>query len=129
MILVSSVAAVSAGYPPRAAPFTENDWTDPSKSVNAYQKSKTLAERAAWDWVKEAGNKPELVTLLLGMTLGPVLTKEAKTSMLSIKKLMDGSVPGFPTYYVSVVDIRDVSSSSCRDPSILQDSCTMPLFE
>lgn len=75
----------------------------------AYPKSKTLAEKAAWEWAKEEGNETELVTVNPVLVFGPILTKEAKTSVQAVKKLMDGSVPGCPALYVSSVDVRDVS--------------------
>lgn len=51
VVLTSSFAAVGYGHPPQEAPFDETDWTDPTRDVSAYVKSKTLAERAAWDFV------------------------------------------------------------------------------
>src|SRR4029077_13097766 len=51
VVLTSSFAAVGYGHPPQAAPFDETDWTDPTRDVSAYVKSKTLAERAAWGFV------------------------------------------------------------------------------
>ena len=111
VILTSSVAAVSAGHPSRTTPFTEEDWSDleSSKPVAAYPKSKTIAEKAAWEWAKEAGNATELVTVNPVLVFGPIITKEAKTSVQAVKKLMDGSVPGCPALYISSVDVRDVS--------------------
>jgi dihydroflavonol-4-reductase len=110
-ILTSSVAAVMTGHPARSEPFTEEDWTNLSASppVPPYPKSKTLAERAAWDWLKENGQGMELVAVNPVAILGPMLTSESKTSILFIKKLMDGSVPGCPALYVDTVDVRDVS--------------------
>lgn len=111
VILTSSVAAIMSGHPTRSEPFTEEEWTNLSSSlpVPPYPKSKTLAERAAWEWLKEDGKGMELVAINPVAILGPMLTSESKTSVLIIKKLMDGSVPGCPALYVDSVDVRDVS--------------------
>ena len=50
VVLTSSFAAIGYGHPPRTTPFDERDWTLPAAGVSAYAKSKTLAERAAWEF-------------------------------------------------------------------------------
>jgi nucleoside-diphosphate-sugar epimerase len=114
VVLTSSLAAVEAGHPPSKEPFTEESWTilDGKEKVSAYPKSKTIAERAAWDFIKSDANssKMELVAVLPTLVTGPALGKDYSTSLEVIKKLMDGSVPGCPNLNFTIVDVRDVAS-------------------
>lgn len=114
VVLTSSFGAVEYGHAPRAEAFTEKDWTvlDGAVNVAPYMKSKTIAEKAAWAFVESDANsgKMELVTVVPLMVFGPALGKELSSSLLVIKKLMDGSIPGFPNLYFSAVDVRDVAS-------------------
>ncbi len=55
VVLTSSIAAVSEGYPrDPSRVFNEDDWSILDGEVSAYDKSKTLAERAAWDFGLQA---------------------------------------------------------------------------
>ncbi|KFY06317.1 hypothetical protein V492_08077, partial [Pseudogymnoascus sp. VKM F-4246] len=114
VVVTSSFGAVEYGHPPRKEPFTEEDWTvlDGPVKVMPYMKSKTIAEKAAWAFVESDANagKMELATVAPLMVFGPALGKELSTSLLAIKKLMDGSVPGCPNLYFATVDVRDVAS-------------------
>src|SRR5438270_6409410 len=74
VVLTSSFAAIGYGQTPQAAPFNETNWTDPnSPGVSAYAKSKTLAERAAWDFVAQQGERLELSVVNPVGVFGPVL--------------------------------------------------------
>lgn len=108
VVLTSSIAAVS--YGPGRAPYSETDWTDVNGPLaTAYYKSKTLAERAAWDFAGEAGL--ELVAINPGMILGPVLGRETGTSVGLVQSLMKGRYPAMPDFSVPVVDVRDVAEA------------------
>jgi nucleoside-diphosphate-sugar epimerase len=115
VVLTSSTMAVDQGHAPREAPFTERDWTvldNPNVKATPYMKSKTIAEKAAWDFISSDANrgKMELAVILPSLVSGPIFGKDVPTSLLVIKKLMDGSVPGCPNLYYTVVDVRDVAS-------------------
>ena len=115
VVLTSSFTAVGYGHAPRKTPFTEEDWSvldDKSIKVAPYAKSKTIAERAAWTFITSDANsgKMELVTIIPMVVCGPALEKDISSSLLVIKKLMDGSVPGCPNLNFSFVDVRDVAS-------------------
>ena len=102
VVLTSSFAAVGYGWPTaRTEVFTETDWSviDGSKGVKVppYQKSKTIAERAAWDFMEKEGKEMELTVVNPVGVFGPVLTKDVGTSLQIVTKLMDGSVPGYMT--------------------------------
>jgi dihydroflavonol-4-reductase len=111
VVLTSSFAAVGYGAPKdRTAMFTEQDWTnlnDPG--VQPYQKSKTIAERAAWDFVAREGGKLELAVVNPVGVFGPVLGPDLSTSIVLVKRLLDGSLPGCPDIWFGVVDVRDVA--------------------
>src|ERR1700688_4721725 len=109
VVLTSSFAAIGYGHGPQRAPFDETKWTDPNgKDVSAYAKSKTLAEKAAWDFVAREGGGLELAVVNPVGVFGPVLGADYATSILIVQRLMDGAMPGVPKLYFGAVDVRDV---------------------
>jgi nucleoside-diphosphate-sugar epimerase len=115
VVLTSSFAAIGYGHPPRPQPFDERDWTDLDGSdVRPYVKSKTVAERAAWDFVARDGGALELSVVNPVGVFGPVLGPDYSTSILIVQRLMDGAVPGCPRLYFGVVDVRDVADLHIR---------------
>jgi nucleoside-diphosphate-sugar epimerase len=115
VVLTSSFAAIGYGQPPRNRPFTEEDWTDTNgEDVRAYVKSKTLAERAAWDFIAKEGAALELSVVNPVGVFGPVLGPDYSTSILLVQRLLDGAVPGCPRLYFGAVDVRDVADLHIR---------------
>jgi dihydroflavonol-4-reductase len=115
VVLTSSFAAIGYGQEPKEKPFDETNWTDPNgKEVSAYVKSKTLAERAAWDFVAKEGSGLELAVINPVGVFGPVLGPDYATSILIVQRLMDGAMPGCPRLYFGVVDVRDVADLHIR---------------
>ncbi len=114
VVMTSSFAAIGYGTKALDRPYTEGDWTDPAANVSPYIKSKTIAERAAWDFVDREGNGMELsVVNPLGI-VGPVLGTQLSSSIEIVKQLMLGEVPGVPKVYFGVVDVRDVADLHLR---------------
>ena len=110
LVLTSSVAAIAYGHPGRPRTYTEADWTDvTAPKIGAYVKSKTIAERAARDWMREHGNGMEFVSVNPAAVLGPLLSNDYSTSIQFIERMMDGSVPGIPRLGFGVVDVRDLA--------------------
>jgi nucleoside-diphosphate-sugar epimerase len=107
VVLTSSFAAVGYGHGAHVAPFDETSWTNP-EGASPYIKSKTLAERAAWDFIAKEGGSLELATVNPVGVFGPVLGPDFSTSVLLVKRLLDGSIPGCPRMSIGVVDVRDV---------------------
>ncbi len=100
---------------PQSEPFDETSWTNvDGPAVTAYTKSKTLAERAAWDFVEREGGKLELTTVNPVGVLGPVLGADYATSIRFVKMLLDGAIPGCPRISFGVVDVRDVADLHLR---------------
>lgn len=110
VVMTSSLAAVVYGHARDGSrSYDENDWSI-TDGINAYEKSKTIAERAAWDFVAEHG-APELVTINPGLVMGPLLEKDASTSVEVVGKLMRREFPGTPRLGWAVVDVRDVADA------------------
>ncbi len=115
-VLTSSVAALAYGHPPaNGVAFTEQDWTDiNAPGVGAYIKSKTVAERAARDWMAENGAGMEFCSVNPSAVLGPILSDDFSTSIQFVQRLLDGSIPGFPRIGFAVVDVRDLADLHVR---------------
>ncbi len=115
VVMTSSFAAIGYGHPPQTTPFDETSWTDvKSPDVMPYAKSKTIAERAAWDYVAKEGGGLELSVVNPVGVFGPVLGPDISTSILVVQRLMDGSIPGCPKMNFGVVDVRDVADLHLR---------------
>jgi dihydroflavonol-4-reductase len=112
IVLTSSVASVRNGGPPlNGSTYTEDDWTDGNNtSLTPYTRSKTIAERAAWDLVKEQGAEQRLAVVNPGAIIGPVLSDDRSFSLELIERLMKGAMPALPKLGFSLVDVRDVAA-------------------
>src|SRR5580698_6885278 len=114
VVLTSSFAAIGYGSRFTGRPFTEEDWTDPNGDVGAYVKSKTLAERAAWDFAAREGGALELSVVNPVGVFGPVLGPDYSTSIQIVQRLLEGTIPGCPRLSFGVVDVRDVADLHLR---------------
>lgn len=115
VVMTSSVAAIAYGHGKKISTYTEADWTDVNgPQVHAYAKSKTLAERAARDWMAAEGAGMEYVTVNPAAVLGPVLSADFSSSVQIITRLLSGSLPGLPNFGFGVVDVRDVADLHVR---------------
>jgi nucleoside-diphosphate-sugar epimerase len=115
VVLTSSFAAIGYGQAPQAKPFNETNWTKIDGSdVQPYAKSKTLAERAAWDFIMREGGEMELSVVNPVGVFGPVLGPDYSTSIVLVQRLMDGAVPGCPKLSFGIVDVRDVADLHLR---------------
>jgi nucleoside-diphosphate-sugar epimerase len=113
VVMTSSIAAVLYGRD-RNHTFDESDWSDiDASSIGAYEKSKTIAERAAWEYVAslDEDHALELVTINPGVVLGPILDEDYGTSGEVVKKLFDRDFPACPDLNWAAVDVRDVAAA------------------
>lgn len=109
VVVTSSFAAIGYGHRPRAAAFTEDDWTDPDGiDVQPYMRSKVLAERAAWDFIAREGHGLELAVINPVGIFGPVLGADYSSSIGIVRGMLSGALPACPRVYFGVVDVRDV---------------------
>jgi dihydroflavonol-4-reductase len=97
VVFTSTCGAIYYGHPPQTAPFDETSWTDINGGeMSAYVKSKAIAERAAWDFMKAEGGALELSVVNLSGIFGPVLGADFSSSIELVKRLMNG-MPGCPS--------------------------------
>ena len=113
VVLTSAFGAIGAGHKPQTRPFDETDWSDLTGDVWPYQRSKTLSERAAWDFIANEGGGLELSAVNPTTVVGPALGADTSHSIRLIKTMMDGQ-PGCPRINSCFVDVRDVADLHVR---------------
>ncbi|MFB8209412.1 NAD-dependent epimerase/dehydratase family protein [Streptomyces sp. NPDC056010] len=113
VVMTSSFAAV--GYTRTADDhYSEENWTDPdTPGLPAYHKSKVLAERAAWDYVRSHGDIELTVVNPTGI-FGPMLVDRPSGSVGLIRAMLNGNMPVVPVMHFDVVDVRDVVDAHLR---------------
>ncbi|CAI4225482.1 unnamed protein product [Auanema sp. JU1783] len=117
VVLTSSCAAVNEGHDDPAKMYDETTWTNVnSKQVDNYAKSKTLAEKAAWDFMKEDKhtNKFKLTAINPTFVVGPMLIDEQGASITVMRRFLNMEMPGFPQLNLACVDVRDVASAHIK---------------
>ena len=136
VVLTSSVAAVAYGHG-REKTFDESDWsnTDEDSGITPYAKSKTLAEKAAWEFVEklDTNNKFDFTVINPVGVFGPMLTSDMGTSNSLVSKLINGELPACPATHMGYVDVRDVArahvfsmlNSSTNDKRIIVSESEM----
>jgi nucleoside-diphosphate-sugar epimerase len=114
-VLASAFGAVGFGYGRTDHIFTEDDWTIlDGPGVGVYDKSKTLAERAAWDFIAAEGSLMELSVMNPVAVLGPVLGKPLSGGNEIMRRLLAGEMPGFIDLWFPIVDVQDVAVAHVR---------------
>ncbi|MFA5899691.1 MAG: NAD-dependent epimerase/dehydratase family protein [Hyphomicrobium sp.] len=114
VVLTSSVVAITLPWPEASLGhvFDETDWTNPERpDISAYVVSKTLAERAAWEYVKETPGAPELAVVNPAFVLGPAADADLSTSLEVIRLIGTGAYPAAPKLGFPISDVRDVAVS------------------
>lgn len=113
VVLTSSSSTVLHGKPKghESGTFNETVWADERNlaDTTAYFRSKIIAEKAAWNYIKHAHSGPELVSVLPGGMLGPALEKDFGTSANIVLKMLDGSLPAVPKIGFDIADVRSVA--------------------
>lgn len=112
VVLTSSVAAVAYGHKEQKV-FNENDWSDTGPGITPYAKSKTLAEKAAWDFVGSLDDDERFDFTVINpvAVTGPMLTSDIGTSNDLLVKLANGSIPACPRTHMGFIDVRDVAKA------------------
>jgi dihydroflavonol-4-reductase len=115
VVLTSSFAAIARGHGKVDREFTEDDWTNlDGEGVTAYVKSKVLAERAAWDFIKNEGGHTELSVINPTATFGPTLSDDISASLAVIVTLLIDPQALMPNISFPVADVRDVADIHVR---------------
>ncbi len=111
VVLTSSSAAILGGQLPTGkTAYDEDDWTDTTApGTTPYTQSKTLAERAAWDFVRDEAPQMQLTTINPVLVIGPPLDAHFGTSVSLIERLLKASDPMLPNFGFACVDVRDVA--------------------
>ncbi|WP_340693440.1 aldehyde reductase [Hyphomonas sp.] len=114
VVMTSSMAAIAYGWgDARPAVLTEEHWSNPDnlKDNTAYTRSKTIAERAAWDYVNGEGKGLELAVINPAAVLGPVMSGDLSTSLELLSQPLSGKIPAVPRIGFGIVDVRDVAAA------------------
>ena len=108
-VITSSTAAISGATPTsKNKTYSHENWTDLNSNISAYTKSKTLAEQAAWEFIKSHPDSI-LTTVNPNVILGPLHSGTSGTSLRIIESIIDSWYPGFPKISFAPVDVRDVA--------------------
>jgi dihydroflavonol-4-reductase len=111
VVLTSSVAAIFHGMELKEY-YDETDWSDPENpSIDHYSKSKTLAERAAWDFIESEGNPFEFTVINPALVIGPTLSGDLGESNKAIQMVATGKMPVAVPLQFGYVDVRDVAAA------------------
>ncbi|QHV94298.1 SDR family oxidoreductase [Spirosoma endbachense] len=121
VVLTSAFGAVGFGTV-KTTPYTEEDWTVLNDTVFPYQKSKTISEKAAWDFIKNEGAGMELAVVNPTGVLGPVLSDDFSHSIQNIKQMLNGDMKACPKLISGYVDVRDVADLHVKAMTMPQAS-------
>lgn len=109
IILTSSMVAIM--HKDQSGTLTPDDWSEIGHpTMNAYAKSKTLAEKTAWDFV-ETHPEMQLTTINPGLVVGKPTDKNYGTSLSLIEQMLAGKFPMIPNFGLPIVDIADVATA------------------
>lgn len=115
VVMTSNFGAIGFSQKKSLVPTTENDWTNPEEAgLSAYEKSKLLAEKAAWDFIKNEGNGMEFTTVNPVAIFGPALSNHLSGSFDLFNMLLDGETKPYPNLPLNIVDVRDVADIHIR---------------
>ncbi|WP_405105467.1 aldehyde reductase [Paenibacillus sp. FSL K6-1217] len=109
VVLTSAFGAIGVGHKQHVGPYTEEDWSNTEANIHPYQKSKTLAEQAAWEYIRQEGGGLELATVNPVGVMGPILGKDYSHSNQIVRQMLEGKLKSVPKIYSDYVDVRDVA--------------------
>jgi dihydroflavonol-4-reductase len=111
VVLTSSVAAIFETMETKSY-YDETDWSDPDNpAISHYSKSKTLAEKAAWDYVEKENHPFELAVINPALVIGPSLSGDLGESNKAIVMVATGKMPVAVPLQFGYVDVRDVAEA------------------
>lgn len=114
-VVATSSSAAIMGSAETKETFDETDWSDPDKpGISAYSLSKTLAEQAAWNFVRSEAPEMRLAIINPCLVLGPPLDSSFGTSVALIERVLRGKDPMLPRLGFPCCDVRDVAEAHVR---------------
>ncbi len=115
VVMTSNFGAVGYSHSDTSVIITEQDWTDPNeKGLSIYNKSKVLAERAAWDFIETQGGDLELSVINPMGIFGPSLGPDLSSGFELVKRMLEGTMKKVPNMTLGIVDVRDVADLHIR---------------
>jgi Nucleoside-diphosphate-sugar epimerases len=115
VVITSNFGAVGYSHKNPNDEITEKDWTDPNeKGLSSYNKSKVMAERAAWDFIKNEGGDLELSVINPVGIFGPSLGPDISSGFELLRNLLNGSMKAIPNLTMNIIDVRDVADLHIR---------------
>ncbi len=115
VVMTSAANAASPSDYKEEGVTDETLWTDPEDpTLIPYRRSKTVAEKAAWDFMASQSGGTTLTTILPGAVFGPILTTSNLGSVQIIARMVTGKMPGTPRIGLEVVDVRDLADIHIR---------------
>ncbi len=117
VVVTSSIAAIFAGHPRDGSHvFDESDFSRLDAPLSAYNRSKSVAEMAAWEFVRSLPDdkKLELTTIHPGLVLGPILDSDPGVTNEVLLKLVRRQSPGLPNLNLALADVRDIAELHYR---------------
>ncbi|MCZ4507774.1 NAD-dependent epimerase/dehydratase family protein [Streptomyces sp. ActVer] len=115
VVMTSAANAASPSSYTEEGVTDETLWTDPDDpTLIPYRRSKTVAEKAARDFVADHEGSTALTTILPGAVFGPVLTPRNLGSVRIIERMVAGKMPGTPRIGLEIVDVRDLADIHIR---------------
>jgi nucleoside-diphosphate-sugar epimerase len=115
VVMTSNFGAVGYSHKDKTTLITEESWTDPNeKGLSAYNKSKVLAERAAWNFMKNEGGDLELSVVNPMGIFGPALNADVSSGFGLLQQILNGTMKAIPNITLGIVDVRDVADLHLR---------------
>lgn len=115
VVMTSNFGAVGYSHKEPQIPITESEWTNPNeKGLSSYNKSKVMAERAAWDFIQQEGGGMELSVINPVGIFGPALSADLSSGFELVKNILDGSMKAIPKLWLNIIDVRDVADLHIR---------------
>ena len=114
VVVTSNFGAVGYSHKDPNTVITEEEFTNPDDKMTAYNRSKVLAERAAWDFINKEGGELELTVINPVFILGPALGADQPASFHILKQLLDGEMKAVPNIPFNIIDVRDVADLHIR---------------
>ncbi|GGD75367.1 aldehyde reductase [Emticicia aquatilis] len=110
VVMTSNFGAVGYSHADKSKVITEENWTNPNeKGLSAYNKSKVMAEKAAWEFIKNEGRDLQLSVINPVGIFGPAYSAKLSSGFELLKKILDGSMKAIPNITISIVDVRDLA--------------------